>query len=803
MKYRDASAPIEERVEDLMSRMSLKQKIDQITCLFTSGEGMPDFEKLVPEGIGNVGAMSVADRVEDIAEYSYRLQKHLVENTEFGIPALLHVEAISGGLFTGATAFPSAIGQASTWDPEIISQMTDTIRKQMMAVGFRHALSPVLDICRDSRWGRLGETYGEDPTLAAAMGSAFVQGLQGHNDKEAIIATGKHFVGHGASEGGLNMAQHLASERALREIHCKPFQAAITEAGLMSVMNSYGMINNEPIASSKYILTDLLRDEMGFDGIVVSDYISLDRLVDPFCTAATYEEAGIQGLKAGIDVEYPKPTCYNYKLIDAVREGKLTEEDINKAVRRVLRIKFRLGLFENPYPDREQIPHIFGRGVGNDVSMKMAQEVLTLLKNDKQTLPLSKKIKKIAVIGPHADSMRSFFGSFSYAGTLDMILTRQEEDQTDPSDPNSIVNKIEQRYPGDIREISPRVEKRIRKTYPENKTLYEAIRDYLPEAEVKCAVGCNFAGNNLSGMDYALGIAAEADVVILTLGGKYGWGTTSTVGEGIDSSDIGLPGKQEDFAKAVYELHKKTVVIHFDGRPLSSEYVASHFDAILEAWQPGQFGGDAIATVLFGDYTPGGHLTVTVARNTGQLPLYYSFPRGSGYVSAGHPGMIENPYGYINDTAFPLYCFGHGLSYTQFLYEKTELTKQRIKPDETIECNVWITNNGEYDGDEVIQLYVSKTVSTMVRPEKELVAFKRVHLDCGKTKKIVFRIQASQLAFLDNNMNWKVEQGEYRLLIASSSEDVRNEVKFIITDNLLIDERTRSFYGKAEVQELV
>ncbi|MHC1770611.1 MAG: glycoside hydrolase family 3 N-terminal domain-containing protein [Flexilinea sp.] len=799
MMYKNSSLPIKERVDDLMSRMSIKQKIDQITCLFTSGKGIPDFKSLVPNGIGNVGAMSVADNVRQIAEYSYCLQKYLVENTEFGIPAILHVEAIAGGLFTGATVFPTAIGQASTWDPNIVTEMTNIIRKQMLAVGFRQALSPVFDIARDPRWGRLSETYGEDPTLAAAMGSAFVRGLQGKDDKSAIIATGKHFVGHGASEGGLNMAQSIVSERVLREVHCKPFQAAITEAGLMSVMNSYGMLNNEPVTSSKYVLTDLLRGELGFDGIVVSDYISMDRLVDPFCTAETYEDAGKKGLIAGIDVEYPKPTCFNYHLEEAITSGVLATEELDKAVRRVLTIKFRLGLFENPYPELETIPNVFGSEIGNDLSLRLAQEVITLLKNDNNTLPLPKEVKKIAVIGPHADSLRSFFGTFSYPGTLDMMMTREEEDQVDPDDPDSIINHISQRHPGDIREISPRIENRIRETYPSSATLYGAIKEYLPNANVEYAMGCSPSGMNFSGMDYALRVAAGADVVILTLGGKNGWGTTSTVGEGIDSTNIGLPGKQEEFAKAVYLLNKKTVIVHFDGRPLSSEYVVSHFPAILEVWQPGQFGGKALASVLFGDYNPAGRLAVTAARSAGQIPVYYSLPRGSGYISAGHPGMIENPNGYINDTAKPLFYFGHGLSYTTFKYSDFAVSSKKISPDSSVKCSVNITNNGKYDGDEVVQLYITDVVSTMVRPEKELVGFKRVHIKKGETKKLQFDINASQFAFLDENMQWKIEAGKFELGVGSSCVDIRLIQDFEIMTDKIIDGRIRGFYAKAEI----
>lgn len=797
MRYEDKTLSADERADDLLQRMSLEEKLQQIMCCFAAGNNVVSVETLIPEPVGNVGVVLDADNAKQMKHYCEAIQQHIIKKSKWGIPALLHIEAISGGMFAGAATFPSAIGQAATWDPELVYQMANIIREQIAAAGLRHALSPVLDISRDPRWGRLGETYGEDPTVASAMGTAFILGMQGQEKDLRVAATGKHFVGHGAPEGGLNMAQEVLPERLLKEVHCKPFQAAISKANLLGVMNSYSMLNGEPIASSKYILTDLLRKEMKFNGAVVSDYIALDRLVDPFHTAEDFLDAGIQGLKAGMDVEYPEPHCYSRELESAVADGRLPVSYVDRAAYRVLKLKFEIGLFDQPFASAETFETAFSPEYWEKVSSQMAHETITLLKNENKTLPLSKNVKKIAVIGPHADSMMAFFGSFSYPASLDMNMTREEVEWTTYQELDSSVNHIEQRFPGDLRDCSPRIEKKIRTLYPDNMTIAQAIRAAVPEAMVVSSMGCNAVGNNLSNMEDALAAAAEADVVVLTLGGKCGWGVTSTAGEGVDSTDIGLPGLQETFARQVYALHKKTVVVHIDGRPLSSEYVASHFDAILEAWQLGQFGGTAIADVLFGDHNPGGHLTVTAARNAGQVPVYHSLPRGSGYIGAGHTGMIKNNNGYINDTALPLYCFGHGLSYTQFTYRNFHVKTDRIAPDEKIFCSVDIENTGDYDGDEVVQIYISDEVSSVVRPEIELVGFKRIHLEKGQTKSVSFTLSPSQLAFLDLSMQWKVEKGNYQLKVGSSCFDIRGNASFALTEDFFVDQAEREFYADA------
>lgn len=800
-KYKNAELPIEERLEDLLGRMTIEQKIDQLTCLVTITPEVPDFKAYIPEGIGNVGAFTTAENVERIVEYSYRLQKFLVEETPLGIPALIHCEASAGAQFTEADVFPSAIAQASTFDPELIEEMAEVIRKQMLYVGFRQALSPVVDIARDPRWGRTTETYGEDPALTAAMASAFVRGIQTEDLRTGIVATAKHYVGHGVTEGGINMGRNLVSERELLETHCKPFQCAITEGGMRSVMNSYCSMNGEPVVGSRKLLTDVLRGEMGFEGFVVSDYVAVDRMVDPFCVAETFEEAGIQAMKAGLDVEYPRPKGFTYAMKEAVEEGSLSMETIDQAVRRVLKVKFELGLFENPYPDIEKLKKTLHSSEHKKLNERLARESLILLKNDHKLLPLSKTVKKIAVLGPHGNNVRSYFGTFSYPAVLDMTMAREEDGQ-EFEEPGLIVYDIEQSYIGQVREVSPRVNKKIKQEFPVIRSLYEAVKEYLPESEVVYSQGINCAGSDVSGMEEALNIAADADVILLTLGGKNGWGITSTVGEGVDATSIDLPGRQEEFARRVYALHKKTVVLHFDGRVLSNEYVASHFDTIMEVWQPGELGGQAICKTLFGEYNPAGRLPVTAARNAGQLPVYYGLPRGSGYVAAGHTGMIRNKNGYINDTAFPLYYFGHGLSYTEFSYQKGKVQETKAKPGDMLHISVEVKNMGKAAGEEVVQLYFSDTVASMVRPAMELAGFKRIFLKPGEVKEVIFIMKVTQMSFLDEQMDWVVEKGKMELHLGASCVDIRESLTVEITESAVIDQRTRGFYAEAFVRDI-
>ena len=802
--YQNPSLPAQQRAKDLLGRMTLEEKIDQLGCAFFNGWGMPDLDSLFPEALGTVGAMSLTQNVTELAQILKKTQDHIMGKSRFGIPALIHVEAITGGLFVEATSFPTAIAQASTWDPALIRTMADCIREQLVAVGYRHALSSVFDIGRDPRWGRLTETYGEDETLCAAMASAFVSGLQGEDEKRAVAATGKHFVGHGVCEGGLNMNQNNITERELREVHCKPFQAAISEARLMAVMNSYCNVNREPIISSKRILTDLLRGEMGFDGVLVSDYVSIDRLIDPYQITDNYVDAGVLALKAGLDVEYPAPNGLSRRLTEAIEDGRLDPALIDRSALRVLELKFKLGLFENPYPQMDRIQDAFHDQRSEEVDRRIAREAITLLKNEGNALPLSKDVKKIAVIGPHADRIRSLFGHYTYAAGIDM--------QEDAKNNESISSKkrIEgsaqgdgwfQRFPGEIRETPIYVEDLIRKAYPEAKTLFEAVRDYLPSAKVTTMMGISYTGNRLAGYEEALDLAADADVVILTLGGQNGWGVVATNGEGIDNANIGLPGLQEQFARDVFAANRNTVVIHIDGKPCASEYVCSHFPAVIEAWQLGQFGFEELVKVLFGDYNPAGRLPVTIARNAGVLPCYYGQPRGTGYISAGRFGVVSNRFGYVNEDVHPIYPFGHGLSYTQFEYRDLSVSAEKVPADGAVVVTAEIANTGARDGEEVVQLYVYDQLSSMIRPEFSLVGFGRVSIPAGETRKVSFNVPMSQLAFLDIDMNWKVEGGAMKFLLGASSADIRLEKPFEIVDDAFVDGKSRGFYTVAEVVE--
>lgn len=806
MKYLDTSLPAEERTQDLLSRMNMQDKIAQLGSMFFIGTDTFDWEEIAKNSPGHIGLMVQHESHEKLAEDLDKIQNCVMRGNEWKIPALIHVEAITGGLFSGATSFPTSITQACTWHPELIERMANQIRQQLIAVGIRHALSPVFDIGRDPRWGRLTETYGEDETLASALAVAFVRGLQGQNDTQGVAATGKHFVGHGVTEGGLFMSQNPITERELREVHAKPFQAAITEAGLMGVMNSYCSINREPITASKRIMTDLLRDEMKFDGILVSDYFAIDRLLNPYQIVDTRMDAGLLALKAGLDVEYPFATCYNEKLLDAIKDGRLDAAMLDRSASRVLNLKFRLGLFEAPYSARQTIQVSFSAPENEQICSELAMQSPILLKNEGGILPLSKNVKRVAVVGPHAHRVRSLFGEYSYAARM----------ETDDDDMNNMRAKnraaikmpdgldifdlsLYQESPGDIRETPIHVEDKIREKYPQAKTLFESIRDYLPDAQVTTARGISYTGNNLSGYEDALACAANADVVILTLGGQNGWGLVSTNGEGVDNSNIGLPGKQEQFARDIHRLGKKTVVVHMDGRALSNEFVVSHFDAIFELWQPGQIGFEPFVRLLFGQTSPSGKLPLTVARGADRLPAYYGMPRGSGYVSAGRFGVNMNPNGYVNATAHPLFYFGHGLSYTRFEYANLQLETCEVPPDGQLSFTVDVRNSGKMNGDEIVQVYIADQLSSMVRPDMQMIGFKRLPLKIGETKTLRFSIRMSELAFLDENMRWKVEEGKMTLLVGSSCMDIRLRDEFTILDDLYIDGATRGFFAKAEI----
>ncbi|MEV5025613.1 glycoside hydrolase family 3 N-terminal domain-containing protein [Paenibacillus sp. LPE1-1-1.1] len=806
-KYLDSSLSPEVRANDLLERMSMEEKMGQIVGYMPQNEMLEQFEKDYPCGAGQV-SMLFAGKLSDkeaVEEEVTRIQKMIMDRSEHRIPAIFHVETLTGALLPEATSFPSGLGQASSWNPELMREMGKIVGSQSRAVGASHAFAPVLDISRDSRFGRQGETYGEDPALASAMGAAYVSGLQNDgNVQEAVLACAKHFLGYHATQGGIHAATTPIPPRLLREVYAKPFQAAITNARLKSVMNTYSSIDGESVAGSYKILTELLRGEMGFEGMVVSDYTSIAEQHTRLMLCENKTDAGERSLQAGMDIELPSKDCYNDELMLRIMNGDVEAEVLDRAVRNVLTAKFELGLFENPFPkSKADMDSIYGDPGNKQIGLEAARQSMILLKNN-GVLPMKRMKQKIAVIGQLAASTRALFGGYTFATLAENMLGIGNTMAGVDFEKISNLSKDEFgagcdhfTYPGSQVKIElPEVEELMRKCYPGALNLLEQITLDIPEAEVTYTYGFAYAGNDTSKHDEALAAAADADLVLLALGGKHGWGTSCTTGEGIDATNIHLPECQESFIRKLADLNKPTVAVHFDGRPISSDMADQHLDAILEAWNPGQYGAKAITDVLFGDYNPTGKLPVSVAYNAGQIPVFYNHDNGSSY----HVGTINEFSSYVDCPREPRYYFGHGLSYTNYAYSDLRIEKESYEPDEPLIVHIDVTNTGEVFGEEVVQLYIRDPYASMVRPVMELAGFVRVPLEPKETKTVQFTMRLSQFAFLDADMRWKIEAGEMEVMIGAASNDIRAKGSFRISSSNNIDGKTRGFYADAALK---
>lgn len=752
--YQDPARSIEERVHDLLARMTLDEKIAQLGSYWVyelqDGEGLAreKADALISNGIGQItrvgGASTFAPR--DIARMGNTIQKYLVENTRLGIPAILHEECCNGYLALGATSFPQMIGVASTWQPELLEQMMAEVRAQLLAVGGRQGLSPVLDLTRDARWGRVEETFGEDPTLISQMGVAYVRGLQGDTLRDGVMATAKHFPGHGLSEGGLNLTPMHLGAREIREALLLPFEAVIREANVASIMNAYCEIDGVVPAASRALMTDLLRDELGFDGLVVSDYFAVRMIYDFHHVAADHCGAARLALNAGIDMELPFTDCYGAPLREAVAKGIVSEALLDVSVARVLRKKFELGLYENPYVDEENVLSVYETPAQRALARKIATQSIVLLKNDGGVLPLAKEIKTLAVIGPNADSVRNLFSDYSHPAHVESLLM--------------LAPQVSELLRLDA-DASGLVEGSVRAP-----TVLDAIRERVSNAtRVLYAKGCGVIDTDRSGFDDAVKIARQADAVVLVVGDKAGLTPDCTSGETRDRANLDLPGVQQELVQAIAAVGKPTVVVLINGRPLAITWIAENIPAIVEAWLPGEEGGAAIADVLFGDANPGGKLPMTFPRSVGQIPIFYNH-KPSGGRSHWHGDYVE-----LSTT--PLYGFGHGLSYTQFEYANLEITPREISTDGAVTIRVQVKNIGARAGDEVAQLYVRDEVGSTPRPVKELKAFQRVHLAPNETRTIEFVMPAAQLAFFDEAMQLIIEPGTIQVMVGSSAHDIR------------------------------
>jgi beta-glucosidase len=733
-KYKNPALSIDDRVADLLSRMTLEEKIGQIA---PSGGGQTHV--IDPTGTYNdESASAVLSRWWDpdlqftprkAAILRNGVQRYLKEKTRLGIPDLFMGESLHGFMEYGSTSFPQALSLASTWDPDLVHQVFTAAGEEAGASGAGQVFSPVLDIARDPRWGRTEETYGEDPFLASRMGVAAITGLQGDSwliDRHHVIATAKHFAVHGQPEGGTNTAPGNYSERILRENFLVPFQAAVEEARVGSVMASYNEIDGIPSHINHWLLDRVLRQEWGFRGYVVSDGDGLQMLVNTHHVAADKAGAARLALSAGVDYDLSDGSVYR-TLLWQVKQGLVSEAEVDRAVARILATKFRLGLFDNPYVDPDYAEKITNSAEHRAIALKTAQKAIVLLKNDKNFLPLDlSKLKTIAVIGPNAEGLH--LGGYSRL----------------PAHSVSI-----------LQGIKDRVGTKANVVYAEGCKITDAPADWH-----------GWFANNVKLIDpatqqesvkAAAEVAKKADVAILVVGENESTNREAWAENHLgDRDSLDLLGAQNDLVKAVVETGTPTVVLLINGRPLSINYIAEHVPAILEGWYLGQEGGTAAANVLFGDVNPGGKLPITFPHSVGDLPDFYN-----------HKPSANRTYAF--STRQPLFPFGYGLSYTSFHFDNLKVEPAQIESAGTAKVSVDVTNTGSREGDEVPQLYIHQKVASVTRPVMQLKAFQRITLKPGEKKTVEFAITPDMLTMLNVDMHPVVEPGEFDLMVGSSS----------------------------------
>jgi len=749
---------IDQRVDQLLAQMNLDEKLAQIGSYWMydlQTDGRLDWEKVTEKlshGIGQITRVAGASTLDPVsaAKVCNRLQRFLVEQTRLGIPAILHEECCSGAMLLGGTIYPQMLGLASTFQPELAQGMTSAVRKQLLAIGARQGLAPVLDVARDPRWGRVEETFGEDPLLISHFGMAYIKGLQTDDLTHGVIATGKHFVGHSLSQSGLNCAPVHTGMHEIYDIYLLPFRAAIRDAKLAAIMNAYPELDGDVVAASRSILTDLLRGQLGFDGLVVSDYEAVIMLNSFHKVAADAACAASLALKAGIDVELPTTVCYGKPLRAALEQGEINLEFVDAAVQRHLQKKFELGLFENPYVDEERVLEVFETPEQRSLAREIARKSIVLLKND-GLLPLQKTIGTLAVIGPNAHDARNQLADYSYM-SMRQLMQRKE-----PENSSFISIDLEALLPHEVKIT----------------TVLEGIKAAVSSAtRVLYARGCDNLDPDASGMQAAVETAMQADAVVLVLGDRSGLTPECTTGETRDSADLRLPGLQEDLVTALLETGKPIAVVLMTGRPYALLALAERANAILEAWLPGEEGGSAVADVLFGDENPGGKLPITFPRSVGQVPIYYN-AKPSGTRSYWY---ID----YVSEKVTPLYPFGYGLSYTSFEYCDLMVKQERAVAGESVDISLTVRNSGTVPGDEVVQLYTCDEFASTPRPVKELKGYRRISLDPGEARTITFHLPVNQLAFYDRDLNLVVEAGTIGVMVGSSSADIRLRGEFEI-----------------------
>jgi beta-glucosidase len=745
--YKDAKAPSARRVKDLLARMTLEEKAAQMMCVWQSkaqtmldAEGNFDLQKAKKSfrngrGLGQVGRPSDAGggkKARAMAVLTNEIQKFFLENSRLGIPVMFHEECLHGHAAPDGTSFPQPIALGATFNPALVESLFTMTALEARLRGAHHALTPVVDVAREPRWGRVEETYGEDPYLVSRLGIAAVRGFQGDatfKDKRRVLATLKHFVGHGQPESGMNCAPANVSLRVLKETFLCTFKEALREAGAVTLMASYNEIDGVPSHANKWLLRDVLRKEWGFKGFVVSDYYAIWELgyrpdTHGHFVAKDKKESCRLAVEAGVNIELPDPDCYLH-LVELVKKGVLKESQLDELVAPMLFWKFEMGLFDDPYVDPDEADRVVGCDEHTELALKAAHESITMLKNENGVAPLDlNAIKTIAVIGPNAD--RVLLGGYSGVPKRNVTVLEGIKEKAG--------NKVKVLY-------SEGCKITIGGSWNQDEVVpSDPVEDRKQIAE-------------------AVRVARKADVIVLAIGGneqtsREAW-MLNHMG---DRTSLDLIGRQEELVKAMVALGKPVVVFLFNGRPLSINYVAENVPVIYECWYLGQETGRAVADVLFGDYNPGGKLPISVPRSVGHLPVFYNYK----------PSARR---GYLFDDVSPLFAFGYGLSYTSFTIANPRLTRKKVKTNGSTQVAVEVTNTGKRAGAEVVQLYIRDLVSSVTRPIKELKGFRKVHLEPGESTTVTFDITPAELAFFDVNMKYVVEPGDFEIMVGNSSRD--------------------------------
>jgi beta-xylosidase len=778
--YRDPSLPIEARVADLLVQMTRAEKLAQLGS-FWAFEIIqePRLERdrlaaLAADGLGELTRLAGSTDLlpKQAAEIANEIQRFLVEETRLGIPAIIHEESLHGLLAWEAPCFQQSIGAAASFDPSAVTAVVETIRRRMLMTGARHALGPVFDIARDPRWGRVEETYGEDPYLAAVLGCAHVIALQGDDLTKGVLATAKHMVGHGLAEGGMNQAPAHVGWRELRDEQLMPFEAAVRQAGIGSVMPAYCDVDGIPCHGSRELLTTILRDTWAFDGIVSSDYIGIEMLATAHELVPALDGAARLALEAGLDSELPRTAAFGRPLLEGLESGDVDESLVDAAVGRMLRMKFRLGLFEQPYVE---LPSTDGfAALAADEAMaglELARRSLVLVRNE-GLLPLRSDLSRIAVIGPIADSARDLLGDYSHVVHMETL-----REMRGPENALGAMMRVDGAE-GIDRTAASAIPAAAQATRDDEltgrSTVLDAIRGAWPDAIVESARGCGISDGTDAELAAAIDLARASQVAILVLGERSGLTEDSTTGEFRDRLDLGLIGRQQELLEAVVATGTPVVLVVVSGRPLALSWAAEHVPAILLAWVPGDAGPRAIAETLAGATNPGGKLPITFVRHVGQVPLTYRH----------HPtGGRSHPKGdYVDGPTAPLWPFGYGLSYTTFAVSGLSVDSAEVPTaGGEIVARVDVQNTGAVPGDEVVQLYVRDQAASVARPVLELRGFHRVSLAPGERRTVGFRISVEQLAYTDADYRRVVEPGGIELRAGTSSADLPAVATVVLT----------------------